>query len=95
MNTLRDKIHLILKQLAVGGELKCESGHTLVVPEGYEEPGFKVHSSKDGEMAMQIGSETAWMFLIDEAKRMTREDCMKFIMDNVNPKALANPRGRG
>lgn len=89
MYKLRDKIQLILKQLESGAELKLKSGHVLVIPEGHEEPGFlsKVYRNNaliEENFVIQIGSETAWMMLIDHAKGMSREDCIGFILNNTN-----------
>lgn len=84
MYKLGDKLNLLLKQMTAGAEVRLKSGHTLVIPEGHEEPGFKATSSKGGEVVIQIGSETAWMFLIDHARDMTREGCIAFILQNAN-----------
>src|SRR5690242_3570088 len=88
---LRDKIQLILKQLEAGGTLTTKPGHILAIADGGDEPGFLMNKYDtnmnviEGEQwIMQIGSETAWMYLIAEAKRMTREDCIKLIMDTTN-----------
>ena len=88
---LHHKLSILLKALDKGVEITLKSGHKLVQPEGFDEPGFAAIQSSPGkedqEVVFQIGSETAWMMLIDHAKNMTDDEYLKMAF-TVTPTKL-------
>jgi hypothetical protein len=84
---LRAKLNILLKRMEDGGHIKLKSGHTLVMAEGHQEPGYLATVSRGGqdlgETVFQIGSETAWMALVEHARNMTDRDFVE--ITKVNP----------
>lgn len=85
MKKLRNKLNVALNYLEKGGSITLSSGHTLCIPDGYEEPGFLSTVYRHGKVieenfVMQIGSDTAWSFLLDYVRKMTDEEMVKLIM---------------
>ena len=65
-----------------GKAIHLSSGHRLLIPDGYEEPGFMAtRTSKESpieeEIVFQIGSDTAWMMLVKHCREMTEEEAVK------------------
>lgn len=70
---LNQKINTALESMNQGNELLLKSGHILCIPEGHDEPGF-LFKQENNEVIIKIGSEEAWMSLIDHCRLMSEED---------------------
>lgn len=62
--------------MMIGLDLELESGHTLVYDGEYDDIGFLMEVTKDGDSREEIhmiGSETAWSYLRSHARKITEE----------------------
>ena len=79
MYSLKNRIRIALKVMEAGKFVDLKSGHRLVIPDGYEEPGFLMTKTggldaESHEVVLQIGSSEAWMMLIQHCKEMSKEE---------------------
>lgn len=84
--SLPRKIAALLIALEAGYELKVESGHTIVMADEHDEPGFltkmctfntKTEENTLGDtrdMIMMIGDDVTYMAIVNHAKRITDAD---------------------
>lgn len=83
--SLPRKIAFLLIALDGGVELKVSSGHTLVLADN-DEPGFAMwdgHGNRKNEL-FQVGSDTAYMMLVDLAKHITDKE-LDDLADQTKP----------
>lgn len=83
------RISACLTHMARGFDITVPSGHRLAIAEGDSEPGFigirhfsegaGLHTRKGDEVIYQIGSDVAWLTLIEYAKKMTLNQMMEML----------------
>ena len=71
---LSKKIQILISAMEQGHDITLKSGNVLSIPEDHIEPGFFVTSSHYGDKIIQIGSEDAWMALINNAKEISEQE---------------------
>jgi len=84
VTTFAQRLSLLIRSMEMGFDVKLESGHTLVWVDEHEGPGFLstvYNPGPEGQYnkvmdnyVMQINSDTAWMMLIDHARKTKPED---------------------
>lgn len=96
---LRQRIHIALKYMEQGRQLLLNSGHTLVIPEGYDEPGFLTTVYKGQEViednvVVQIGSDISWMSLIGHLKKADEDSIAIMAMNTGLTEFKRGKRGK-
>jgi hypothetical protein len=91
MYGFHNRLHNCLKSMAHGNLIKLKTGHTLGIPESHSQPGFLAsqldeNGEKAEEIYLQIGSDVAWIMLIEHVNEMTEEDAVKMVFSYADIK---------
>lgn len=91
MYSFKNRLKTCLKVMEAGKPIHLKSGHRLLILNGYEEPGFMATRSctdelVEEEIVFQIGSDTAWLMLIQHVREMTKEEYIKLMFSTVDVK---------